>query len=517
MIKLAEIYERVQEYDAEEKKRKEARRERVRAMSYEGAFLGQDEEDEEEEEAFHHVKDFAILREYEVPPFAAEDPNPHVPGAAAKHRKRFGKYLAFVDAAKAGGRSKRYCTVLPLATTSSVLLRIWGSDQLVSKALKELVAIGLIRTYDDYYQTGVCKTYAYFVENEAKLVEYCEGKGIPKFVPEDEQKLTKAEEARFRERCEKVYTEDFRKSVAFKSRTKLARPTGVGAGAFVKDLREMLYENYPGLRHYQRLAHEINERFYKDEPEFRISFRPKFHWNDAENPKGRRSYVNGIGIRAANSLCSAKKGDEVVGSEDKRAFRSQILDRYGFNFEKDITSSVPRVAYALNHGGWLKESVDLYRKIYEEYDPSGGDFDAQRDAIKGLFFRAYFDTTDNKLGWHVWDKMVQDGATRDEVYAEMAKLRRAMERVLGAERHDNYVFFVESCIYIDVLYVLLSKGYKVWLVFDCFYGNGFGSQEEFARTVECAVWACFVRYKMASDYDEWESLFDGGESVAVKI
>ena len=99
--------------------------------------------------------------------------------------------------------------------------------------------------------------------------------------------------------------------------------------------------------------------------------------------------------------------------------------------------------------------------------------------------------------------MIQDGIDRDSVYEDMINLRRAMETVLGQERYDNYIFYVESCIYIDTLHTLLEKGYKVWLVYDCFYGAGFGTQEEFERLVTEAVWVSFVRFKMAYDFNEW--------------
>jgi hypothetical protein len=186
-----------------------------------------------------------------------------------------------------------------------------------------------------------------------------------------------------------------------------------------------------------------------------------------------------------------------------------VLDKYGFKFEKDITSSVPRVAYALNHGGWLKEDVDLYERIYREADPEGSeeDFKLEREAIKKLFFRVYFDNSDGNLAWHTWDHMVQEGMDRDDVSRDMINLRRAMEAVLGEERYDNYIFYVESCIYIDTLHTLLEKGYKVWLVYDCFYGTGFGTQEEFENLVKEAVWISFVRFKMASDFNDWENIF----------
>lgn len=116
----------------------------------------------------------------------------------------------------------------------------------------------------------------------------------------------------------------------------------------------------------------------------------------------------------------------------------------------------------------------------------------------------YFDSTDNKLGWHTWNKMNQDGIEKEAVYEDMIKLRRAVENVLGGERYNNYIFYVESCIYIDTLHTLLKKGYKVWLVYDCFYGAGFGSKEEFKNTVLEAVYISFVRFKMAHDFNDWD-------------
>jgi hypothetical protein len=185
----------------------------------------------------------------------------------------------------------------------------------------------------------------------------------------------------------------------------------------------MLYENYPGLKIYQKMAETINETYYKDQSEFHIRFKPKLHWND--NPKKERAKdkesIVGIGIRATNKLCSAKKDNDSTDRKAKKILRDEVLAKYGFEFEKDITSSVPRVAYALNRGGWLKEEVDLYKKIYEEVCPDGSeeDFELEREAIKKLFFRVYFDSTDNKLGYHIWDSMIQDGMDQKSVYEDM--------------------------------------------------------------------------------------------------
>ena len=104
--------------------------------------------------------------------------------------------------------------------------------------------------------------------------------------------------------------------------------------------------------------------------------------------------------------------------------------------------------------------------------------------------------------------MMQDGVDRESVYNDMISLRRAMETVLGKDRHDNYIFYVESCIYIDTLHSLLEAGYQVWLVYDCFYGKGFGSQEEFEKLVLEAVWTSFVRFKAAYEFNKWDEIFN---------
>ena len=520
MGKYNEIWARVSECEEEEQARKRKDREEKRKQLEEKrdkTLLAQVEdmnfsdeviEGEEEEETvpLWVTTDYKIIKNYTPPPFVPGSPNLEKNGALKKYKDRFGKYLAFIDCVKYF-RSSKYCSILALATTSQALLNIWGSEQNVSNALAKLEEIGLIKEYIGYYQTGMCKLYCYFVENEHLLVEYCKNNNIPKMVIPNQQFLTSKQAKEYKVRCEEVYTEAFKKKVEFKARLSLKRPREVKPAQFKRDLYEMLYENYPGFKIYQKIAEKINNTYYKDQAEFQIRFKPKFHWN--ENPKKERAKdkksIVGIGIRATNKLCSAKKDNDSIDAETKKILREEVRAKYGFEFEKDITSSVPRVAYALNHGGWLKDDVDLYKKIYMEAvgDGTEDEFKLERDAIKKLFFRVYFDTTDNKLAYHTWDNMIQDGMDKDSVYDDMINLRRAMEKVLGEKRYDNYIFYVESCIYIDTLHTLLEQGYKVWLVYDCFYGSGFGTNEEFEKLVLEAVWVSFVRFKLACDFNEW--------------
>lgn len=67
-------------------------------------------------------------------------------------------------------------------------------------------------------------------------------------------------------------------------------------------------------------------------------------------------------------------------------------------------------------------------------------------------------------------------------------------------------------IYIDTLYTLLEQGYHVWLVYDCFYGTGTGTDEEFKNLVQEAVWVSFVRFKLAYDLNKWEDIFEEREA-----
>lgn len=433
---------------------------------------------------------------YVVPPFNPDQPNYEAKGAFTKHKKKYGQYLAFISKVQYF-RSSKKCTILALATTSRVFLKLWGSSQLISLRFHDLIDMGLMEVEDPYYQTGICMTYRYYPENEKKLIEHCNKLGIKKYYAPNEQVLTQNQKNRLTKKCADISSADFKSKVIFSSRVKLVKPNTVSNDAFEKYLTECLYENYPGFRLYQRMSDELSKKFYADDEELAINFKPKFTWNDKEDT------VIGIGIRASNSLCNATKEEK---KKKIRPLRKDVLKKYGLPFEKDVRSSVPKITYGLNFGGWLNDDVDLYKKIWELYEPNEECNEENRDAVKGMFFRAYFDTTDGKMDYHTWSNMVQDGMDQQVVYAEMEKLRRAMEQVLGEKRYGNFIFLAESCIYIDVLHYLLNRGYKVWLVYDCFYGSGFGSQEEFEKAVVAAVQICFMRFKMGYDFGDWEKI-----------
>jgi hypothetical protein len=222
-------------------------------------------------------------------------------------------------------------------------------------------------------------------------------------------------------------------------------------------LTKCLYENYPQLKDYQELTDKINQDEYKDLPELRIKFRPKFSWSESGK------MVTGIGIRATNSLATIKKED-----------RNEILKKYGFDRQKDVKSSVPRLTLSLNRGEWADEytDYDLYEQIYRYCEPTGIYNEEKREAIKALYMRAYFDNSPDNIAYHTWNAMNQEGASEQDVKDKMKKLREAIETVSGGKTYGSYIFFVESCVYVWALHYLTVFGkHKLWLLYDCFYSS----------------------------------------------
>lgn len=389
-------------------------------------------------------------------------------GAEAKLRNKLSKVLTFIDSVK-HKRFKTGCTIIPISVTNKDNLSIWENEKGVSRAIAFMIEIGLISIESDKYQFGAyyekdnkSKFYRYYKENEDKVRQYCEDHSIQMFIVKN--KLYPMNEIK------NVSTEIDKSKVRFASRLKLVKPTELSKTEFEKQLTLCLYENYPGLRFHIQKANEINEKYYKDYPEFRIRFQPNFTWSDDGH------YVSRIGIRATNSMSNFKK--------DRRA---SVLKAYGFNLEKDINASVPRMTLSLNMGKWVDESTDIYELIYRHLEPTGAFTQEVREAIKKLHMRAYFDVGDKSVGHHTWLSMNQDEIDRQDVCDKMAEFRNAIIQAEGGKLYGSDIFYVESCVYLMTLYDLLASGHRVWQVYDCFYSTGDEDQKLFEYMISNGV------------------------------
>lgn len=389
-------------------------------------------------------------------------------GAKTLLKKKLSKVLAFVNSVK-NLRAEEGCTIMPISVTSRANQTIWTSRKGVSNAIAYMKEIGLISIENDYYRfnayteyENTCKLYRYYKENEDKLRAYCERNNIESYWTENVVYSV-----------EEVQNRDKRidnSKVHFKSKLKLMKPSYMSKVEFEKQLTLCLYENYPGLRFHIIKANEINELCYKDYPEFRIRFQPKFEWSSDE------SYVKRIGIRATNAITNTKKND-----------RATILDSYGFNLEKDINASVPRMTLSLNSGRWIDESIDLYELIYQVMDPSGEFTHEMREAIKKLHMRVYFDVSSKAAGHHTWRVMDKNGINKQDVNDTIAKFREAIVEAEGGKLYSSDIFYIESCVYLMTLYDLVTSGHKVWQVYDCFYSTGTEDQEQFDEMISNSV------------------------------
>lgn len=458
---------------------------------------------------------------YDVPNFEPEPAKFTKKGVLAEpYKKRYGQYLAFIDVVKYY-RSKEYCSILTLAQTSKPFIEIWGLQSIVSPAFKLLVDMKFMEIESDSYQPGVKgKSYRYYVENEKKLIEHCKKYNIPKYKAITFQELTPKEKQELIDEYNSKSKVDLTGKVLFNSKLKgVRRPEGMSTKKFKKLLTEKLYEEYPGYVLIRRLVEKINKTYYQNDEGLELKFNPTFTWTHKKR-KGvivrKFDKVSKIGIRVTNKLCSSKTEGELT-PETKVKLREEVLEERGYHLYKDITSSVPRVSWALTYGQWVNDDVDFYKKIYEFYKPEHTveEFLSERDAIKKLLFRTYFDNTDKNLGHHTWRKMTHNKLSETVVKTEMVNLRRAVEAVLGGVLYNNYIFYAESVIYIDTLHYLLERGYDVWLVYDCFYGKGLGTNEEFEKIVLDAVNVSFIRFKFARDFNAWKEIYGDKETEIV--
>ncbi len=320
-----------------------------------------------------------------------------------------------------------------------------------------------------------CCEYKFYRENADNFIKYCKDNNIEPYVIknydydskdiDDDDKLSNFNKAR----------------VLFKSNLRLRKPEGMGEIEFEKFLTRCLNKNYPQLEYYQKLADSINEIYYTGLEEMSIVFKPSFKWSDS------RKSITKIGIRATTALNNTKKAD-----------RDALLEKYGLDKEKekDVRASVPRLTLSLNNDEWFLENVDLYGKIYMNCNQDEAFTDKMREAIKKLFMRAYFDSTERNMVNHTWRDMKKSGVTKQDVDEQMRKLKVAIEKTCG-KIYGTEIFLAESCVYLRVLQRLLESGRKCWLLYDCFYCSGLEGEdkETYSETIDRYIEESFNEYK----------------------
>ena len=434
----------------------------------------------EEQELKNKNKEFTPFKPIKKEHY--ELPQCKLPKLNGNNRQEYAKVYSFI-LLKQRARYSEGATIMPISTTSKRLTCITGSAMNSSNLIKFMVKIGLITVEEAQYQFkafNTCdnksRTYCYYVENEKKIVRFCNDNNVAAVQIRNYEERECQEQASFVTIYKDVSTPTFDESrVRFNSKLHLTKPTNWSVSQFEVYLKQILYKNYPTLKHYMQVADYINNTFYHDDLERQIVFKPTITWANGNK------YVRKIGIRATNKLVSAKTNN-ITGLEDDSVLMKQdVLDEYGLNLGYDVKSSVPRITYFMNTGIW-KNNGDFYHDIYRAFGGSDAAFTPEiRKYVKKNHMRGYFDSA-STIGPHMRRFLHSQDKSIDEV---MKRFKQAVEVAEGGTTMDSEVFYHESCVYMDVLKELLERGFKVWEVYDSWYAKKDNvSQEEYDRTVE---------------------------------
>ena len=409
--------------------------------------------------------------------------------------------------------SDKNISVVPVASTSKFMISLCGSQQNASNLIRLMCKIKLLTK-----TTQNIKVEKLELDENNKLVksrvetkeieysftrglciEYYYSKKIQKILKKIIEKYNIVIKQNIKENISSTSSSSsllFRgtKVKRFENTDKIRFSSKLSIPCTEKNMDEIvkasLYRNYPQLEVYQKMADEMNKTLNKAN---QISFQPTITYDKS------KKYIKKIGIRATNTLVSAKKdkteNKDFHGKYKEDVLKEQLGDKY---YEFDVKSSVPRVTKLLNIGIWEDNSVDIYEEIYNNmrnfissrtkvktfenmfYLPE--EFSKEtRTLFKSMFMKGYFDKSVSTITNHVISSVLGPcNGLSDEDYEEykdkctkytkviMTAYVAAIRETLG-DTYDSEIFLHESCIYLQVAKIIRERGIKLVQIYDGFY------------------------------------------------
>lgn len=248
----------------------------------------------------------------------------------------------------------------------------------------------------------------------------------------------------------------------------------------------MLFENVEQLEEYSRKVDKINENC--EEKILKQKFMPTLH-------KSEHEAVTKIGLRCTNSLVSLKKDPEPGHLFSQREMALNSIFPNGYK-EFDVSSSIFRHAFKLNHENWLPNDMDLYQFMFGEEDFKEG----ERKLFKDNCVRFYHETTKayyNHMKPALVDSIKELG--EDKVKETILEMKRRMEFFTG-KSIGSMILVHESCVYIDVTLALQEMGIKVAQIYDCFYYDDHGLDIDIEAIVKECADAYYKRFGNKGDF-----------------
>lgn len=236
------------------------------------------------------------------------------------------------------------------------------------------------------------------------------------------------------------------------------------------ELLELLYLRYPQIRYYQNVVEEINTANNWKGSLYEIKFEP--------NIEHHYSY-NKFSIRYTSEYsCLCKEQREILNK-----------DVLGNDYHKyDVNASILRVTYLLNNGSWMNYSGDIYKYLY------GNEFESTDDRreFKTICNTVYFTSTSVEAARRFIDRKKLDGYN-DELLNIFDGIKNKLNDAIG-KSYNSEIFMHESCIYIAAIEKMMSLGYKVLPIYDCFCFNNKQSKDIDLITMKLMISAAAEEY-----------------------
>lgn len=352
-----------------------------------------------------------------------------------------------------------------IPTTSNELLKTLKSTTNIAETIKYMKELNLILCVDTKYRFhqvakdfDKARLYAFNFEAVKEFKEWVKSNNL-EYKKEEEKKEKKNKLKKINKQIE---LKDIKPEIGCRLRIK--KPENISKEAFNLYITNNLENSDILIHNLKVLVNKVNknnQKYLKEEFPGYDCHELDNHANiNVKYGKGKdKDIVKKISLRPSNQWVSAKKNPT---ENDSKISKKEVLDRYKFNTEYDIKSSVPRFIHSLNHEKWLSPKIDCYKMILDNLSESSS---LTREDAKKLTVSALFDGTDSQYLKHLNDRIKENKAPN--VSKEDAlDFRRSVKETLG-ENQGTYIFIVEAfAIYSTVLD--LQKKYKkaIWTVYD---------------------------------------------------
>ena len=378
-------------------------------------------------------------------------------------------------------------SVLLISTHNKDLWEYWektnylplgkGRQKQVSQLIKFMSALNLIKVIDNTYSKNLnnryCKRYIAYTKNINQFINDMKGEYnmlYKSFSPTHAHTVSVTNNLQKsinnRESVEKEL-ESLKEKVKLCTQLKIYN---MNKGLANK----IIMFNYPQIQDMENM--QLNYNGYYSQEQHRDGFTLYYSLTPHIT---RNNILTKFGCRAFTYL----------GCEEKKT-RQKTLDKYNLTKHYDITSSVPRITYSINHGcSWLDEDIDIYEAIKNKISIDNPEI-MNRKTIKLAFLRCYFENSEERMFSHLRHDGVE---LTDEERNFLSQLFTAVRETIG-EPLNNEVFLHESYIMIQLTGYLLEQGWLTLNVYDSVYCDSPLPQEEFVKLCRGKIREYFEDY-----------------------